>query len=515
MFRRAAGIHSQDSNDGMEADLTNEQTLPALRASGLAWRSALAALMADRYRLALIAVLGLTAAIHLPSIDTYFHGDDFVALVDIATTPVWRHLEDVFLFQDTNFYWRPLGQVYYLLLYQTAGLNPVPFQVANLAVFLISILLLDRLVRCLGLSRPVALLACLIFAFYPNHVVSVTWISNGPRLLAQMFVLAALVLLVSASRRQSWRLELLAWLAMAAAVLSDETALSLAFLPVFLCFVLKTSGTRLFVRLLAYGLPTVALVPLQFSYSVDDEPRLASYAFGRHVIDQLWALSGQLTLPLNAGGEMARGFASFSELEWGAGALGVMLGLSLLLFGSGRGRFFILWVALALAPFALWEIPFTAPRYVYMAAAPFAIIVAWLLMSCWQLLDPRLRLASAIASVTALVILGAIAGYERNRDWRQSTEPYRVLAQGLKQAVPQVEPGSRLVIYYGVWDGFNLWPEVVVRTVYRDASLNAVSVSKQFSETDAVRRGRNDVVVFFTDDRFIVVPRQAGLREPN
>jgi hypothetical protein len=62
---------------------------------------------------------------------------------------------------------------------------------------------------------------------FPNHVVSVAWTTNGPRLVAVMFALASLVVLQKAVPRRSLRLEALAFFLFALGGLADETALSL------------------------------------------------------------------------------------------------------------------------------------------------------------------------------------------------------------------------------------------------------------------------------------------------
>ena len=92
--------------------------------------------------IALIAVVLAYAS----SLDGYFHGDDFVAFVDMATKPFGDHLYDAAVFQDNNYYWRPLGQLYYRVIYETAGLQAWVFRVCNLVVFLISLVLLHRAV---------------------------------------------------------------------------------------------------------------------------------------------------------------------------------------------------------------------------------------------------------------------------------------------------------------------------------------------------------------------------------
>jgi hypothetical protein len=252
-------------------------------------------------------------------------------------------------------------------------------------------------------------------------------------------------------------------------------------------------------------------------FTPDDEPRLARYSFGGHIIDQVWALTSQLVLPLNGGGPMAKGFSSFDILEWSAGALAIICGLALVLVGSGRLRFLALWIGLSLAPFSLWGLAATSPRYVYLAAAPFAILVAWLAVAAWQVAETRMPKAGRLGllwlgavAVAGFIFVGSQATIARNQQWSNATEPYRVLAEGLKAAHPQLQPGSRVVIYYGIWNGFSRWPDAAVQTIYGDQSLEVVNVSRQFSDLDSSGRGKTDVVLYFADGKFIQVPPLAS-----
>jgi hypothetical protein len=462
--------------------------------------------------------MAVVAALHVPSMDAYFHGDDFVAMTDLVSKPPLDHLWSVYTFADSNFYWRPLGQTYDVIIYQLFGLNPTAFHIGSVLFFEGTLVLLYWLCRRWGLPRAVALSSVLILGVFPNHVVSVAWITNTSRLMALFFILASLLMIEKAAREKSFLAEVAAWLLFVAAGLSDETALAFAPLPILFSLTVHRPRERwpsFAARVIAYAGIAAALIPLQFMYTSDDEPRLADYVLGTHVLGQVWALTSQLTLPITNGAPMSQSFASLDMLQWVAGALAIAGGAVLLIIGSWRMRFLIVWAGLALAPFTLWDLPFTAPRYVYFAAAPFAIVVSWLAYAAWQQIAPVLRfqwlqaLPVAIAAIV-FAVAGGLMNLERNQTWAQTTEPYRQLATSLKQAVPEVEPGSRFIIYYGVWGGFTLWPDVVVQTIYQDPTLDAVNIPRQFSEDDGPRRRANDIVVYYTDGRFITVPYSAA-----
>jgi hypothetical protein len=458
-------------------------------------------------------VLAAVVTVYASSLDAYFHGDDFVALVDIATKSTYEHLSDVVTFQDTNFYWRPLGQVYYRAIYEAVGLDAWVFRACNLVIFLITLVLLHRFCLNVGLSRAAAFTAVLLFGLFPNHVVSVAWITNAPRLLATMFFLLSMLALQRALSKHSLRLEALAFIWFVAACLSDEVSIALAPVPLAYAFLLHPESRRSLhtgVRALALGAMVAVLLPLQLTYTMDDEPRLASYGLSEEVLDAIWALSAQLSLPLTDSNPSDVPLVQIPDEQWAAGAATLAVAGVLLVFGSPLMRVLVVWLACALAPFMLWDRDALGPRYVYMAAVPFSVVASQVLFSLVQRV--RVRLIKAASLATAAIVVAAAAGfgafhtYERNQDWEQFTARYQVLATGLREAYPELPPGSRVVIYNGIWNIFYKWPEVVVQTTYGDASISVVSVPADRVPAAKESKRPGDIVVVYADGRFSKTP---------
>jgi hypothetical protein len=451
-----------------------------------------------------LALVAVTVA-YASSLDGYFHGDDFVAFVDMVTKPIDKHLYDAVTFNDNNYYWRPLGQLYYRIIYETAGLQAWAFRACNLAVFLITLALLHRVCLNLGMSRVAAFAAVVIFGLYPNHVVSVAWITNAPRLIALMFFLASLIALHPALKHRSWQLEGIAWFFMLLACLTDEVTIAMAPLPVAYAFFVHReyrTPVKLVARGIAYGLLIMILLPLQFLFTPDDEPRLAQYGFGEHMIGQAWSLLSQLALPLADANPMDVPEAWISDTQLAAGAaVAVVLGLCLV-FGSNRLRFLVLWVAASLVPFTLWDLENVSPRYVYLAAAPFAITVSILgaaVVERVRLRPVQLSFGGALAA--ALVVL-AVFGFEQTQErdghWERATNDYRVLAEGMASIEGEIPEGSRIVVRDGPWYPYWFWPVATVRTIAQNPTLWAVSVPPGWPMVESLP---GDVVLYHVDGR--------------
>jgi hypothetical protein len=454
------------------------------------------------------AVLAFVAVLYAQTLDDPFHGDDFVAFRDFGTKSGWDYIRDVFLFKDTNFYWRPLGCAFHYLLYDLWGLDAFAFRLAGLLVFLLTLVALY--VFCLRerLGLVVSLGAVAIFGLLPNHVVSVAWVTNTSRLMAVLFIVVSLLLLQMRDRKP-WH-EALAWVAFIAAILSDETSMALAPVPFLYATLVGTDRLHwrsAALRLVAYAAPLYLLLPLQFENTLNDEPRLATYEFGPHVVTQVWAMVSQLVLPISTTTPIDLYLYRIVPLQWAAGLAGIVAGCILFLAGSARMRFLLVWLALSLSPFALWGINYTSPRYVYMAALPYAIILAWVvvtLVAQAQLRQvPLQRAAIGIASLAlaAGMFFAARTVIDRNDAWGAQALSYGLLVEDLQEALPTVPANSRIVIYYSPWPDF--WSTSVVQSIYGDPSIRVVNVRRNRVESGLPIRRPNDVVLFYTGERFI------------
>jgi hypothetical protein len=67
---------------------------------------------------------------------------------------------------------------------------------------------------------------------------------------------------------------------------------------------------------------------------------------------------------------------------------------------------------------------------------------------------------------------------KKNAAFAADAEKYHRLAVELKQALPTVEPGTTLVIYYGVWNEPYGFVSAVARTVYRDRTIKVVNIPR-------------------------------------
>jgi membrane protein implicated in regulation of membrane protease activity len=230
------------------------------------------------------------------------------------------------------------------------------------------------------------------------------------------------------------------------------------------------------------------------------------------VITQTWAITSQLVLPLTAASPIDLLVRDIPTIQWVAGAIAIAGGALALVFGSRWIKLLVIWTAVGIAPFTLWDLNYTSPRYVYMAAVPFSIILSWGVVEVVRFVTHALHFKPlqglALAGTAAAIAVACVISWQtvqsRDATWSAETAKYRPLAENLKTALKDPpKNGGRLIIYYGYWPDF--WASAVARTVYGDKKLYVVSVPGKVADTNFPRVRPNDVVVYYLEDHFVQV----------
>jgi hypothetical protein len=232
------------------------------------------------------------------------------------------------------------------------------------------------------------------------------------------------------------------------------------------------------------------------------------------VVTQVWALASQLVLPLTAPAPWEVMLRDISPLQWAAGLVAIVAGLIVFAAGTKLMRLLVVWTALSMAPFALLDALYTSPRYVYLAAAPYSILVTLLASIAYRELAtglvklaprlPHLRWAPALVVVVTLAIGGLYSAQglqARNESWSRATTRYGLLAEALQRQLPNPPPGATIYVVSG--QTVDAWGTALARAIYGDPSLQVKFVSPARLEAAQLPFRRGDIVFYFVGEDLI------------
>ncbi len=396
-------------------------------------------------------------ALYWPVLTDFFALDDFIWLQAASHPNVAGVFKDAFSFpHGTPFdrptpFWRPLVDLYFAAAWRVFGLEPLPYHVMNVMLHGGVACLLAVLVGQLGVSRPAALAAGLLFVVLPTYGFAVSWISSVTELMGAFLYLLTLVLYAAYLKGQG-RSRVMYMGALAAlflALLSKESAVTLPVALVLLVGALDLPrSTEVATRRLRELAPFVALTAAYFVFLYIQEYRAGadegSYRFGWHFADNLWAYLKWMTLPL------PDDWASWVKGSRPATAtLFLAAGTSAALLGNARLGFAFVWTLVALLPYAFFPAGIEF-RYTYLASIPFVIFFAVLLDEAIRWLTPRLALyptlALGAAVVVSLVVFLAMEARDRQTPVSDQADAYHQLFDQAFALCGDLPPRSHIFI---------------------------------------------------------------------
>jgi hypothetical protein len=465
---------------------------PAAAASRLTWMLALIheRFVASAVTLVVSVMLAVVVfAVQAPVLRHYFFGDDVIPLAEAASKDPWTYVRDLLLLHDITPNWRFLTGLVYLALFRAFGLQPVPYLALSVTLHTGTALLLLHLVRRTTGSLWAGAFAGALFGLSAASVPTVGQVTAFNNVLATFLLMLSLVVLYEGLERvrpHVWTAG--AALCFAAAIAANESAAVAA--PVF--------GLVLVWRLVAADsawrdrdrwrravlltapfavLGTAAL--LGFAACRCTEAATVYDTGVRHMLNNLWTYLGRLLYPVGLA------FPGHVETSHRIAGLIVVLGSVLLLLrGPAIARISIVFLALGLLPYL--PVAFAlAPRYVYLASAPFAVLAACAALWIARTLRPYRAVVLPALVVAAFAVLG-LSGWqtwEQNRTFGAATEPWRQLTEDLQAQYTDLPAGSTVYVRGGPLTnpllnfevlpalGRALWGKAEVRTLSAQESV--------------------------------------------
>lgn len=338
----------------------------------------------------------------------------------------------------THFY-RPVIEAYFPAALAACGRSAACFHWIGIGLHALNGLIVALMAGALSRSRGLGVLAGLLFVVAPAPGEAVIWVSAVSELIVTGSFVLTVWLFARGLAESSTRLYLAALLAFAACLLSHESGVTL--LPILVLVPVpsaerdgrSSSGFRaralavapFVVLALAYG--AIAYVVNSNNYVV----REGDYGPGFHLVRNV--IDGVITMAV----ARRTTIAAVAVAAVGVGAL---------VRGSARVRFYTLWIAITLLPFAGFRSGLTS-RYLYLPSVGFAALVAEAVWWTRTPLEQWRRPAGRIVWATIVVaVLARSAAFARRNThvWQDAATPFAEYAGAILAIHPRPSTGETL-----------------------------------------------------------------------
>jgi len=416
-----------------------------------AWGEALARVA--RY-VPMLAVMALTIGIHVPTLDAYFFGDDFLVLGDVNSQSFPAYMGDVVLLRDLTPNWRPLTMAVYYGEHALFGLDPMPWRIVNLAAHAATVAMLYVTVLSITKRVFVATAAALIFGVSSSAVHTVTYITAFPHVLSELLLVSSLYALhryvEGEERRPAWywcsfALYVLGFLANEGGVVIGVVLFAYYF---FFSFMRRGDPLELAVKMAPFALAAIALVG-GFAGCGCQGVDNGFYGVGWHIPQATWIYMSRMAYPV---GQIR---IDPTALEWAVGSVVAAAAIFFVVRGPNIARVAAIATIAALMPYAPGKI-WTATRYTYMALPFFAILVG---VGAGFVYHHARRVNVAAANVLAVAALATAGGLlawqtiDQTDPFLDETERWEVLTTGLREQYADIPPGTTVFVVddEGIW----------------------------------------------------------------
>jgi tetratricopeptide (TPR) repeat protein len=380
---------------------------------------------------ALIAVTCFVA--YSPAIKGDFIWDDdrYVTANPLIVAPdgLWR----IWFSTDVPSQYFPLVYTTFRFEYQLWGFNPMPYHITNIAIHIISSLLLWSILRRLAI--PAAFVAAAIFALHPVNVESVAWITERKNVLMLVFSLLSVLFWIDFSlrtqtRRRAALFYVLSLLCYMLSLLSKTTA---CVLPVALVLIIWLKGIPFNARRLLPVAPYVALglaMGLLTMWWEHHHQGTGLVNLGLGSVERVliatravWFYAAKILFPINLAFSYPRwniNSADPSQYVWLLACLLTAGGLWLWRKALGRGviaaiLFFVATLFPVLGFFDLYTFVYAwvADHYQYMASIGLITLASAIGSRLFARLGEPRKILAPVTAAAVLLVLAVLS-------WRQS-----------------------------------------------------------------------------------------------
>ncbi|MEO7651462.1 MAG: glycosyltransferase family 39 protein [Bryobacteraceae bacterium] len=387
-----------------------------------------------------------------------FSQDDLMNMYQSWRHPISRHLLDIVLFFQVSPTFRPLGSLFYRVLFEVFGFHPLPFRIACYGLLLLNLLLAYKLTRRLTGSCEAAAWTVLLYAFHPQFFSLYSSTGYCYDLLCATFYFSALLYYLN-MREAGWK-QIAAWSGL-----------------YILCLNSKEMAVTLPVMIAVYELLTTprirrGLIPLTGGVLT------ALFIFGRVLRAQGLTANDAYRPVLQVGVYLSHGHRFLSEAVYQSENLGPAAACLILAFCFAMAfrfrllplRFGLAWMLIGILPVAFIEQRgFDA---VTIPALGLALFVATLIARARQILAWRVRPTFGLAA--GFLLIAAAHSTYGQLPFREANEHSRLILNVHKELLRfrcAHPTGHRLLFVRDPFPDFEWATTFLVYLTYRDAGV--------------------------------------------
>ncbi len=381
---------------------------------------------------------------------------------------------------------RPLGGLFYLVVYQFAGFWSVPFRVAAIALLVLNLVLLYAVFRRLHPSRAFAFVA-LLFVCY-NAAMSDMYMSTGTVYDTLGLTFTALALLCVMRDRPRW---LLAALCTIAAV--DSKEMGVAIPALILAYELLLRPKPRLTAVVSTGVVAAAFLfsRLFVHNELSDHPAYKLTITWQRYLETTTAYVNNIFTNGHLSAIFSIGLLLFAL------ALALALRNRLMLFG---------WCYYA---FAILPMSFATPRAGYAIYIPYAGVAIYLAAAIF---DKRWHRAAPILTAVAVIAIAANQYAQARRLAKQNSDhpggqsTVILIADGISKLAPAMPKGAHLLLINDPFTDDEELPHSTLRLRYRDPALSTTKLAWNKSGRIVYPPETFDHVFLFSPDSVVELP---------
>jgi tetratricopeptide (TPR) repeat protein len=366
--------------------------------------------------------------------NTFYNGflwDDNNNIINnpFLVSPSWENLKYTF-FNKYGGSILPVKLIAYLIKYRLWKLNPLPYHIWNVILYIINIILIYILILNINKSPEIALVTSLLFSLHPIHSEVVAALSGGEYLYAFAFFLSSLIIfskyICEASKNSFYYLSLLLY---TMSILSKDFPVTL--FPLFMiydfCFISKLTLKSVREKILIY-IPFI-IIPSVFLYIsmffTSRVKHISGLSILYHFLMDLQIITlfyiKNLFYPSGLNPMYNIRFIYMSLLILSTGLFIIILLLLILSWKTSKEFFFFLmFFIFSIVPYTHFIVKaniVAADRYIYAGSLSFCYFLALILFKIYRFKDKRICKLLSVCLLTVLLVSYTTITISQNRKW--------------------------------------------------------------------------------------------------